>query len=208
MKRFLLLSFLLIGFNLPGIFANGGYEININIDNYEEEEIILAYYYGDKQLIKDTIQREKKGKFVFKDDLPLEPGIYLLILRPDNVWIQFMVNNENQSFDLSIDAKDLKDVSFNNSKDNDIFNEYIKFLEEKRKSASILEQKLAIADSLGKEDKKSLEKLDKLDNEVREHQKSIVENYPNFITSLLIKANFEIDVPEFEGTEEEIQINR
>jgi len=68
-----------------------GYEIKIQIDGFKEKEIYMAYHLGEKQYIKDTLRPQSDGSFLFKGDTPLESGIYLVVLPPDNNYFQLII---------------------------------------------------------------------------------------------------------------------
>ena len=78
--------------------AQEGYEIEIQIDNYQDSNIIIGYYYGEKTLIKDTVSRSDNDVFVFTGIDTLLPGVYLFLTQPNNEYVQFMVNEQDQHF--------------------------------------------------------------------------------------------------------------
>jgi len=50
--------------------------------------------------------------------------------------------------------------------------------------------------------------LTAIDKEVKERQHKIVDENPHSVLAMLIRANFENPIPEFKGTEEEVQLKR
>ncbi|HRG67162.1 MAG TPA: hypothetical protein PLV12_15185, partial [Saprospiraceae bacterium] len=54
----------------------GQYHINFKIDDYTNDTLIIGYYYGEKQLVKDTVYATKPGEFTFKGDDKLDDGMY------------------------------------------------------------------------------------------------------------------------------------
>jgi hypothetical protein len=57
--------------------TKSGYNISITISGLQDSAIFLAYHYGDKQYIKDTVKLDKRGYGVFKDQEVLPQGIYI-----------------------------------------------------------------------------------------------------------------------------------
>ena len=48
------------------------YEITFQVDDYDNDTLLVGYYYGDRQLLLDTVYATKKGKFILKGDEPLK----------------------------------------------------------------------------------------------------------------------------------------
>ena len=136
-----------------------GYEIKIQISGYEEDELYLAYYYGDKQYIKDTVTiaaEGEKGHFVFAGDEPLAGGVYLAVMKPNNDFIQFVVDENDQHFELKTAKDNPNDhMKVTGSKDNALFFQYLQYLEKKRPVAENLKTQLEAA----KDDQKKTAKL-------------------------------------------------
>jgi hypothetical protein len=79
---------------------SNGYEISIQINGFSEKEIYMAYHLGEKQYIKDTLRQQSNGSFLFKGDSPLESGIYLVVLPPDNNYFQLIIEKGDQFFSV------------------------------------------------------------------------------------------------------------
>jgi hypothetical protein len=72
MKRILLLLIVLCASSV--IYAGGGYEIKLTIKGLKDQNVQLAYYFGDKQYIKDSARVDATGKLVFKGEETLPGG--------------------------------------------------------------------------------------------------------------------------------------
>lgn len=119
--KLLLLPFLFVFGFLSPLHAGTGHKIDIKIKNYYNDTLILGYYLGDKQFIKDT-SISKTGVFTFSGKENLDPGIYLAVLLPEKNVFQFMVDDKNQQFSIEADAKHLSDrLSAKNSAENTLF---------------------------------------------------------------------------------------
>jgi peroxiredoxin len=184
---------------------SNGYEIKIQINGFKQNEIYMAYHLGEKQYIKDTIKQQADGSFLFKGDSPLESGIYLVVLPPDNNYFQLIIEKNDQYFSVTTDAADpSKNIQTKGSIENKLFYGYMNFLAEKRPQSEALNNRL-------KEEKDSLkmqeltDAIDKIDQEVEDFQFNFIQNNANTFTAAIIKANTPLKLPDFSGTEEEQQ---
>ena len=75
------------------IFANAqsGYKIDIKLNNYNNDTLLLGYYLGDKQFVKDTAISHN-GTFTFKGVKDLDPGVYMAVMLPEKNVFQFIVD--------------------------------------------------------------------------------------------------------------------
>ncbi len=194
------------------IFASVTYaqkfEVDIEIKGYTNDTLIVGNYFGEKQIVKDTLFSKGKGKFLWSRTEKPEQGVYLFLLKPENTFLQFIVNENDDKYSIKFDSKDLVDVTFKGSLDNKVFYEYLNFLKDKRTLADTLRAKIDRAKKSETTDKDAEEKLNQLDKDVKAFQHAMVDKYPQLITALLIKSNYEVDLPTFKGTEQEIQMER
>jgi thiol-disulfide isomerase/thioredoxin len=200
----ILLHFLCFYFIFTGIAYSsapeGGYRIEVEIGHYDGDTLKLGYYFGKSQYLKDTALVHE-GKFVFEGDQPLEPGVYLLVIPPDNKFVHILIPADQQRFSVSVDLENIVPTArFKGSAENEIYYNYLRELEKRRPRAEEL-KKLMVDDSLKKESYKA--ELAVIDKEVEKVQAEILKKYPETFTALLIKANQEVDVPEFEAATEE-----
>lgn len=207
-KNFVYLLFISLIF-MSSTWEEGGYEIKIKIKGFEQKETYLGYHFGDKQYIKDTVQIGADGYFTFKGEEALEGGVYLLIMPPENQYFQLLINPGDQRFTVETDIKDVfENMKISGSKDNQLFYEYTTFLSKQKPEAEKLKKELEEAG----EDKAKAEniqkKLDKLNDNVKNYQEDLVKKDPTTITAAIIKSSFEVPIPEYQGTEDEVQLKR
>ncbi|MEL7021700.1 MAG: DUF4369 domain-containing protein, partial [Bacteroidota bacterium] len=175
-----------------GIYCIGaqGHQITVELDNYQEEELYLGYYYGDKQYLRDTVRRNDKGLFIFESDTSqLQAGIYLVVMAPDNKYFQLMVNEDEQHFSVRTDADQTTEkMQVTGSKDNQLFYDYLAYLAKQRPVAESLNKGIAAAtDNNAK--KGIQQKLEQLNVQVRAHQEELVKQNPKTLTAALVRAN-------------------
>lgn len=205
--RYVLLFVLMAGFAVG--FAQKGHRIEIDIKGYEEPQLYLAYYLGDKQYILDTVQREKSGSYIFQGDEPLKCGFYLVVMAPDNNFFQMLIRADEQRFSISTDKGDLvKKAKVKSSPENELFFTYLSYLGEKRPAADALGKEIEAAGEDAAKKADLQKKLDKLNEEVAAYQRDLMAKHPNSLTAATIKSSMPLEFPEFKGDEQEQRIQQ
>lgn len=188
-----------------GANAQKGYEISVKLDNYEAKKIKLGFHYGNKQYIKDSATVNTDGLFVMKGDAELQPGVYLIIMQPANTYFEILINRGEQHFSVSTDTKEIvKTIKFKNSNENELYYQYLSKVSEKRDQSNKLKEEIKNDPN----NPKLKEKLEKIELDSDEFQKSLMKKQPKSFTTALIKASRDVTLPKFEGTEEEIKDKR
>lgn len=188
--------------------AQSSHEIKFDIKNYENDTLIVGNYFGNRQIVVDTLIAKKKGKFVLSGEDALKPGMYLALIRPSNNYAQFIVASNEQKFTIKLDADNFSDISFKGSQENENFYTYLDYLGKQKEKAEALTKKLEEAKEKGVEDAKAQAEFDKLDEAVTAEQMRIVKANPNAVFSKLINGNLPIDIPEYEGEDSDVQMKR
>lgn len=177
-----------------------GYRIEVAIENFKGDTLKLGYYFGKSQYLKDTALLDQ-GKFVFEGTEALPPGVYLIVIPPDNKFVHVLISEEQQRFSVSIDLDQIvASAKFKGSTENEIYYDYLRELEKRRPRAEEL-KKLMVEDSLKKETYQA--ELAVIDKEVEKVQADVLKKYPDTFTAMLIKANQELDVPDYTDLTEE-----
>ncbi|MBK9981433.1 MAG: redoxin domain-containing protein [Saprospiraceae bacterium] len=180
--------------------TTSGYRIEVTLQHYQGDSLFLGYYFGKAQYLKDTALLEK-GKFVFQGEGKLEPGVYLLVIPPDNKFIHVIVSDDEQKFSASVDLDNIvSSAKFKGSDENEIYYSYLHELEKRRPIADSLKKQMKL-DSLHSEDYHI--KLNKIDADVMKVQDEVRAKHPASITSMLIWANREIEIPKYENLTED-----
>lgn len=196
MKYFLFFALLCSGFS-----SFGQYDIDIEINNYENDTLIVGHYYADKQLVYDTLITDKKGKFSLAGDDSIDPGVYFLLALPMKKHVQFFVNGIDDEFDIEWDIQSNEGIKVKGSKDNNLFLDYVKFLSTQRPLADGFNQRMVIADSTGVEDKEAENGLIEIEERVAAFQDETVKKMPESITARFITASKSPEVPDFDDAE-------
>lgn len=200
MNKFLSIIFIL--FLSQNIFSQG-YKIDIKIKNAENSEIYLAYYYGAKKYVIDTINLDKNGKGRFESINKLPEGVYLIALESKK-YFEFIIP-EKQEFYIETDTIDLNsNLSFINSEENQNFNLYQKKVYNKQ-----LEMNLLFSKAQNISDNKLIDSLKvegkKIENDIQNIWiESAEENKNNFL-GILIKSMLDIIIPNLNSSKDSIE---
>jgi len=190
------------------LYGQEGHQISVQIDNYESSTLILGYQYGGKQYIRDTAKVNDNGTFVFQGEEPLNEGIYLAVLQPDNKSVQFIADPQNQVFEFSLDAKAenlVNATKFKQSALNKKYYSYLRYLETKVPEKMAIQEKYQVVKDNEAEVEKLQESLKAIDAEVREyHEQLVVDNSSNLL-GRMVKARLDPEIPEFTGDDVELQ---
>ncbi|MEZ5055913.1 MAG: redoxin domain-containing protein [Saprospiraceae bacterium] len=207
MKKSLIFTFSLFLTVLS--FAGDGFNIKVKVKGFEKDTLFLGYQYGDKQYIRDTVIKNKDGWFHFKGDEQLEGGVYMVVMPPDNKYFEFVVDENNQEFQLETDYSDPTNMmKVKGSEDNKTFFNYLQFIAAKRPEAEELQKQIQEAGDDAAKKKPYQDKLEELNKSVTDYQQKIVKNSPNSLPAAIIKSTFPIDYPEFEGDEKEVNMKK
>ena len=183
-------------------WANGGHSIRIKLTEFSEKEIYLAYYYGDKQYIRDTAVLDATGYFEFAGAEELPGGVYMIVMPPNNEYFQLLINASEQQFSLTTNArKPAENMRIEASPDNKLLYDYLNYLSAKRPEADTLRARIARASD--ESQKAALQKqLEAINESVQVHQRSLIAKYPKTLTAAIIRANMPLDEPEYQGADE------
>jgi thiol-disulfide isomerase/thioredoxin len=206
-KTFSILMFLLaLGFTS---FAQKGFKIKAKLANYPTQELVLGFHYGDKQYVKDTVSIGNDGYFTFQADTLMPCGVYLLVLKPDNNFIQILMDAD-QDFTIDTDVKDIVGkMKVNGSTDNEHFYEYLKYLGDLRPKADTLKAQLDRSRKVAADSIRLTNALGDLDKDVKKYQASIIKKHPGTVTAKIVNAALEPALPEFdEKDDKELQRKR
>lgn len=210
MKRYLLLPTLLLVFCFQAVHAaNGvpkGHKIRVKIDNYAEKQLVLGFYYGEKPYVKDTAELSADGFFHFDADTLLPCGVYLLVTKPDNNFIQFLVPDNDQDFTLTTDAKAAVDkMSVKGSEQNEVFYQYLQLINRLRPEADTLRAQISRSKGHAADSIRLAGQINELDKQVKKFQSDLVAKFKGQLVSKIVLASVEPEVPEFKGEEKEVQ---
>ncbi|MCF8275558.1 MAG: DUF5106 domain-containing protein [Flavobacteriales bacterium] len=198
-----LFTWILVGLVTTAFGQKAGYELDFTIEGCKPGKAVLAYYYGDKQYIKDSTRVNDKGHFVFKGDEDLSQGIYIAVMPPDNKYFEVIVDGDQQFKMVSNYDSPINSMKVTGNEENVRFYSYLKFLnDQKKKSKPLTDQVEALqkADSAGyretAEFKSIQEKMTAVDEEVKDYKNKFIEDYPKALLTKVFLASKDPDIPE------------
>ncbi|TVR68842.1 MAG: DUF5106 domain-containing protein [Marinilabiliales bacterium] len=174
-----------------------GYNINVRISGLEDTTLLLAYHFGNRKYIKDTIMLDSRGEGMFKDDEALPGGIYLVVM-PDMDYFEILVDREQEfRIETTVDNP-VENIRISGSAENEQFFEYHRFMNRRQRASSDLQQRIEMNRDNPDSVKILQERGRELDREVQEYWNSIIERQPGTLLANLIRAMKNPQIPEFE----------
>lgn len=171
-----------------------GYDISVNISGLRDSTIYLAYHFGDKQYIKDTVNLDSDGKAVFSGNTNLPEGIYMIVL-PGKHYFEVLLSSD-QHFTVSCTVNDyLKTLEFRGSDENTAFVNYQRQWIEMQKKASGINKRL--------QNNKQNADSARILSEAQKNQEDLMKAYLHKVISsnegtllaLLVKAMLPVEIP-------------
>jgi len=170
--------------------------IKLTVHGLEKSEMILAFYSGDKQYVKDTVYADAKGVFNIKADTALPGGIYLAVF-PKLGNRYFEVIMSEPTFQMETDSGELAGkMKITGSLENKLFYDDMLYLNKMRKYSDSINT-IIKASSNPESTEKLKNELKKVDTDVKAKREGIVRDYPQLFYAKLIKAMKDPEVPEF-----------
>lgn len=182
---------ILAGFLLmnPASLSGQGYQIEIQLQGLSGDTVILGEYLTTRMVPKDTIVVDQKGRGVFEGETAFVGGLYLIYYSPRHYFD--MLLGENQEFSLIADTSDLVgSVRFTGSEDNQIFQDYKNFLQEKREELQQQQSFLAGANSAS-DTAQIREKQDQINGEMEAYMDRIESEHASLFVVDFIGATRE-----------------
>ncbi|HOG19194.1 MAG TPA: DUF5106 domain-containing protein [Salinivirgaceae bacterium] len=181
----------------------GQYNISVTINGLQDKEIFLAYYFGDKNYVVDTLRLDKKGRGIFTGSNHLDEGIYLIVL-PSRNYFDIIID-EDQHFALETDTSSdirtmVRKLKIEGSEANSEFREYQVFMFDKTKEAHLLKVTSGDKTVSEKRRKKAKSDLEKVNKEILDKQNEIISLGSNKLLSQMIKAFGDPEVPAYGTT--------
>lgn len=188
------LLYLLFCINFLSAIADEGYQIKVKINGVRDTVCYMARYYGPKQYYHDTSKVDGSGRMIFEGKDKLEGGIYSIIT-PGNKYFEFIVNE--QIFSLETDTLNfIEYMKVKGSEENEIFFKWLNFINVQHNRANPLRELLKTIKNNEDSTKLIKEQLSNIDNEVKEYQKTVINEHPQSFVAKIFSSSFETEVPE------------
>lgn len=169
--------------------------IKLTVKGLENSNMILAFYSGDKQYVKDTVLFDSKGVATIKADSALPGGIYLAVFpKLGNRYFELIMSEPQ--FQMETDTTELAGkMKVFNSLENKLFYDDMLYLNKIRKTSDSINSELKKPENSPKADALKNE-LKKIDADVKTKREAIMHNHPQTLYAKVLKAMKEPEVPE------------
>jgi thiol-disulfide isomerase/thioredoxin len=173
-----------------------GYNIDVTVKGLENNVVYLAYHFGNRQYIQDSVMLDSSGEGNFSGDISLDEGVYILAF-PDTRYIEFLISG-NQHFALSCEKSDpLNSIKFQNSPDNSTFADFQKRWAELHMKSSSLRARYSSNREISDSTRAIGDAIALNEKEMKSYINRVIsENEGSFVATLL-KAMLPVEVPEF-----------
>ncbi len=168
-----------------------GHAIQISLKPYQNTKIYIGTNYGNSKVFADSCILNDKSEGVFKSGQKLTPGIYFVVSPKMSILFDFLVD-ENQQFKITADTLDLKNVTITGSKDNEMFKNYSKGINDLFVELNGIEQNFKNAKTT-KDSANFKEAYLAKDKEIKQKRRSYIQANPGSMMSFLLNT---MEVPE------------
>jgi thiol-disulfide isomerase/thioredoxin len=178
--------------NKPAVNAQG-HSIQISLKPYQNTKIYIGTNYGNSRVLADSAILNDKSEGVFESSKKLTPGIYFVVSPKYAILFDFLVD-ENQKFKIIADTTNLTDVTIIGSKENDIFKNYSKSMNEIGTQLGEIEKAFKSATNAG-DSTTLVNKYNDKKKELNDNRQAIMKGQPNSMTAYLLNVMQRPDVP-------------
>ncbi len=170
------------------------FTISGKISGLKDTAVYLANYYGNKLYYNDTARVDAKGNFSFEGKPYNECGKYAFVM-PGPKYFDFIVAEENIFIEAD-SSNNVEKIRFRESKNNQLFYDYIRFINGKRKEREPIDVALTDSTKTDEQKKPFREQLDVLNKTVIDYQKNLIASNPDLLVSKLLRMSMDIEMPE------------
>ena len=193
------ITFILLLFIIPASLSGQlktGYEIDVRAKGLQDSSLYLAYHFGDKQYIKDTIRLDKSGNGKFSGKVSLPQGIYMIVL-PGRKYFEILIS-QDQFFGTEFSYNDyFGTLRFTGSEENTAFVVYQRNWAAMQREASAIVKRI----QNNKQNNDSLailtQKQKAMEANMKTYLKNVISSNNGNLLATLVKALLPIEVPEF-----------
>jgi thiol-disulfide isomerase/thioredoxin len=178
--------------NKPAAVSQG-HSIQISLKPYQNTKIYIGTNYGNSRVLADSAILNDKSEGVFASSKKLTPGIYFVVSPKYAILFDFLVD-ENQNFKIIADTTNLTEVTIIGSKENDIFKNYSKSMNDIGTQLTEIEK--AFKSATNANDSTTLvNKYNDKKKELNDNRQAIMKGQPNTMTAYLLNVMQRPEVP-------------
>jgi protein-disulfide isomerase-like protein with CxxC motif len=174
--------------------AQTGYNIKVTVKPFRSGFLYLGYHFGTKQYLLDSARISPQGLATFQGKQKLFGGVYLIIYPRKNGWFEILIDKQ-QNFSVTTDSTDVLNRSqYVNSLDNQVFNQYQRFAQQKGIAVADLQKKLATAGNAA--DSASIRsQINAIGKEMQQYRENFIRNNPKSLLTALFRIMKDPEVP-------------
>jgi thiol-disulfide isomerase/thioredoxin len=195
MNKLLSLLFILV-FTSISFAQERNYNITITVKGMENQIGVLAYYYGEKRYIKDTLFFDDKGIAAIKGKKSIPNGVYLIAF-PSMRFNAFDIIMQETTFSLSTDTFNfIKNATIKNSAENKQMFEDMQYMIPLGQKNDSLQKLLKLAEKGSPEYTALIAEIDGISKDITTHRKASAKAYPKTFYTKLLNIMLDVEVPE------------
>jgi thiol-disulfide isomerase/thioredoxin len=176
--------------------VKNAHEISLRISGLADSSIYLAYHFGDKQYVKDTINLDHDGRGVFAGRESLQQGIYLVVL-PGRTYFEILITDDQQ-FAVSCDYRDcFNTLEFKGSDDNSFFAGYQKQWSAMQREASDIAARIKKTSRESDSLRVLTDRQKILEKSMLSYLKQVVDSNPRSLLAAVVKSMLPLEIPDF-----------
>lgn len=170
------------------------YNIKLKIGSFPNDSLLFGHYFSESLVLKDTFFTNSAGEARISGNESLPPGMYTIFF-PNQRRFDLLIDDDQEFSVITDTINVLSDTKITGSKENELFYQYLTFLDTKRKESELLQSR--INNSSVKDDSISARKrLEEVNTEVKEYVQGIMDNNPELFLSKFLYSLKEIEVPD------------
>ncbi|MCW3114545.1 MAG: thiol:disulfide interchange protein TlpA [Segetibacter sp.] len=171
--------------------TSGGYNIPITLTPFKNTWVYLGCYFGKYKNLSDSAWLNEKSQGVFKGKEKLPRGIYFAVSPQKYLLFEFLMDKD-QNFSIKADTTNLSNVTITGSADNQMFQDYTKFLAQKTPMLSALQKQLSEAKT-AKDSGLLRTAMTRANKELQDYRETFSKTHP---TSMLASFFYAMKRPE------------
>lgn len=173
--------------------ASTGHSIQITLKPYQNTKIYMGTNFGKNRVLADSCILNEKSEGVFTSKQKLTPGIYFIVSPKYAILFDFIVDDA-QHFKIVADTLAITKTEFIGSKENDLFKDYSKSINELGAQLSAIENNFKTAKTAA-DSNTFKEAFISKDKEIKNKRKSFMTDYPNSMMSYFLNVMQRPEIP-------------
>ncbi len=196
MKNIKLLITLVFAFAINISFSQG-YKIKVQVENSTDSIMYLVNYMGENQYMKDTVENQGNGVFIFEGEEELPHGIYLAVPQDKKSYFEFLVSDD-QKFSMKTKAADMVGaMEVSGSEENKFFFDFLQFSAPKNDRIIEIQGKIKQLDEVDSiQEKKFRDEIDSLNKLITDYKESFISDHPESFMAQVYQASRDPEVPD------------